>query len=206
MVRLAKEGRLGQNNQLKNTNAGDIKDFYCEACIKGKTGRLPSPPEPNIRASRPLELLHINIWGPAPVASKGGMRYFLTVYDDYSHRISLTLMRMKSETLQSFKNFVNHAETQTGHKVQSIRSDRGGEFTSAAFQRYIREKGIEHVMVQPDAHAQNGRVERVHLTILNGVRTLLVETGLPASRVPFSLPSGRARISHEQFGWSMCVD
>lgn len=135
VVRLAKEGRLGQNNQLKNANAGDTKDFYCEACIKGKTGRLPSPPEPNIRASRPLELLHVDIWGPAPVASKGGMRYFLTVYDDYSHRISLTLMRMKSETLQSFKNFVNHAETQTGHKVQSIRSDRGGEFTSAAFQR-----------------------------------------------------------------------
>lgn len=120
------------------------------------------------------------------------MRYFLTVYDDYSHRISLTLMRMKSEALQSFKNFVNHAETQTGHKVQCIWSDRGGEFTSAAVQRYIREKGIEHVMVPPDAHAQNGRVERAHLTILNGVRTLLVETGLPASfwvRLLNKLPS-----------------
>lgn len=181
VVRLAKDGRLGQDNKLKNAKIGDIKDFYCEACIKGKTGRLPSPPQPNVRASKPLELLHIDIWGPAPMASKGGMRYFLTVYDDYSHRISLTLMRMKSEALQSFKNFVNHAETQTGHKVKSVRSDRGGEFTSAAFQRYIKEKGIEHIMVPPDAHAQNGRVERAHLTILNGVRTLLVETGLPPS-------------------------
>lgn len=36
-------------------------------------------------------------------------------------------------------------------------------------------------MAPPDAHAQNGRVERAHLTILNGVRTLLVEAGLSAS-------------------------
>lgn len=106
------------------------------------------------------------------------MRYFLTVYDDYSHRISLTLMRAKSEALQGFKNFVSHAENQTGHKVKYVRSDRGGEFTSSAFERFIKEKGIEHVLVPPGAHAQNGRVERAHLTILNGVRTLLVETGL----------------------------
>lgn len=62
-----------------------------------------------------------------------------------------------------------------------MRSDRGGEFTPSAFERFIKEKGIEHVLVPPGAHAQNGRVERAHLTILNGIRTLLVETGLPAS-------------------------
>lgn len=48
------------------------------------------------------------------------MHYFLTVYDDYSHRISLTLMRAKSEALQGFKNFVSHAENQTGHKVKYV--------------------------------------------------------------------------------------
>lgn len=181
VVRLAKESRLGLNNELKNATVKDIKDFSCEACIQGKTGRLPSPPTPDTQASRPLEVLHIDIWGPASVTSKGGMHYFLTIYDDYSHRISLTLMRAKSEALQGFKNFVSHAENQTGHKVKYVRSDRGGEFTSSAFERFIKEKGIEHVLVPPGAHAQNGRVERAHLTILNGVRTLLVETGLPAS-------------------------
>ncbi len=39
-------------------------------------------------------------------------------------------------------------------------------------------KGIEHIKVPPDAHTQNGRVERVHLTILNGVRTVLTHSGL----------------------------
>jgi hypothetical protein len=33
--------------------------------------------------------------------------------------------------------------------------------------------------VPPDVHTQNGRVERVHLTILNDVRTVLLLSGLP---------------------------
>jgi hypothetical protein len=41
----------------------------------------------------------------------------------------------------------------------------------------MTQKGIQHVKVPPDVH--DGRVERVHLTILNTVRTILAETGLP---------------------------
>ena len=43
----------------------------------------------------------------------------------------------------------------------------------------MQSRGIEHVKVPPAAHAQNG-VERVHLTILNGVRTVLAHSGLGA--------------------------
>lgn len=42
-------------------------------------------------------------------------------------------------------------------------SDNGGEFTSKAWSDYIIQQGIQHIRVPPDAHAQNGRVERVHL-------------------------------------------
>lgn len=44
----------------------------------------------------------------------------------------------------------------------------------------MEEKGIEHVCVPPGAHAQNSRVECVHLTLLNLVRTNLIHAGLPA--------------------------
>ena len=45
----------------------------------------------------------------------------------------------------------------------------------------MRSKGIQHTNTPPDSHAQNGRVERVHLTLLNGVRTVLSESKLPTS-------------------------
>jgi hypothetical protein len=46
---------------------------------------------------------------------------------------------------------------------------------------YMLQHGIQHIRVHPDAHAQNGRIEQVHLTNLNLVRTYLIHTGLPQS-------------------------
>ena len=77
-------------------------------------------------------------------------------------------------------SYIAKVERQINHQIKSIRSDNGGEFTSNQWQHYMSQRGIEHVKVPPGAHAQNGRVERAHLTILNGVHTLLSQTGLPA--------------------------
>lgn len=84
---------------MKNVNVGDIKDFYCEVCIKGKIGWFFLLFEFNIRVFRLFELLYIDIWGLVLVVFKGGMWYFLIVYDDYSYWIFFILMRMKFEIL-----------------------------------------------------------------------------------------------------------
>jgi hypothetical protein len=81
----------------------------------------------------------------------------------------------------AMKDYIALAERQTGHKIRCIRSDGGGEFWSTEWTRYVSERGIEHIRTPPDAHAQNGRVERVHLTVLDGVRTTLIQSGLPAT-------------------------
>jgi transposase InsO family protein len=61
-----------------------------------------------------------------------------------------------------------------------MRSDAGGEFVSTAMAGFLAEKGISHVIVPPGAHAQSGRVERAHLTLLDSVGTFLVGSGLPS--------------------------
>ena len=67
----------------------------------------------------------------------------------------------------------------------------------------------EHIQVPPGAYAQNARVKRVILTILNGVRTLLSQTGLPstfraepASYIVYCMnrsPNSRGHISEEHW-------
>ena len=123
----------------------------------------------------------MDLWGPATTASIGGKRYFLTVYDDFSHHVDLYFLKNKSDALASLKEFTAKAETQTGRKIKQIRSDGGGEFTGNAAKAFYLDKEIQHLLVPPGAHAQNGRVERVHLTLLNLVRTFLIDTGLPPS-------------------------
>jgi hypothetical protein len=75
-------------------------------------------------------------------------------------------------------DYINLVENQLDCTVKTIRSDQGGEFESHALRDYLKAKGIEHHFIPTAAHAQNGRVERAHLTILNQVRTLLIDRGL----------------------------
>ena len=79
----------------------------------------------------------------------------------------------------ALKRFINLAETQTGRQVKLLRTDRGGEFLGNSLSKWLGDKGIQHVMTPPDAHTQNGRVERAHLTLANDMRTLLIDSGLP---------------------------
>lgn len=170
VMRLFRAGRIDGLNAITSQ---EMQHFQCDACILGKGRQLATattaPQE--TRASRLLDLIHVDLWGPATATSMGNKRYFLTCYDNYSHHINLYFLVNKSEALAALKDFTAMAETQIGHKIKQIRSGGGGEFTSNAAINFYKQKGIEHVLVPPGSHQQNGRVERVHLTILNLVRT-----------------------------------
>jgi hypothetical protein len=138
---------------------------------------LPAPSIPiDNRSQQPLSIVHIDLWGPVTTPSIG-CRYFLTCYDDCTRKIHLSFLKQKSDAFTAMMTIAG-VERQLSCKVKSIRSDNGGEFNSAAWNTYMQSR-IEDVKVPP-AHAQNGRVERVHLTILNGVRTVLAHSGLGA--------------------------
>ena len=59
----------------------------CVFCPLAKAHQLPFLLS-NSHASCPLELLHLNLWGPAPCPSTSGARYFLIIIDDFSRYIS----------------------------------------------------------------------------------------------------------------------
>lgn len=175
VYKLARSGKLGED--WTDIVSPTEMNILCEDCIRAKGHRLPSPTS-SVRAIKPNEIVHIDLWGPAKVASLGGSRYFLTCYDDWSHRIQLYFLKDKSEALSAFKKYLALVENQCSSSVKRVRSDNGGEFTSKAFVDLLESTGIEANRVPPAAHAQNGRVERVHLTVMNLVRAMLLESGL----------------------------
>jgi hypothetical protein len=75
--------------------------------------------------------------------------------------------------VRSVRDYIEKVERQLSCKVKMIRfrSENGGKFTSKQWENYMTIKGIVHVRTPPDAHAQDGRAERVHLTILDDVCT-----------------------------------
>ena len=87
----------------KQTELKSVDFDICESCILGKqkkvsflkTGRTPK--------AKKLELVHTDLWGPSPVASLGGSRYYITFIDDLSRKVSVYFLKNKSDVFETFK-------------------------------------------------------------------------------------------------------
>ena len=68
----------------------DLKsvDFdMCESCILQKQKRVSFLKTGKILKAKKLKLVHTDLWGPSPVASFGGSRYYITFIDDSSRKV-----------------------------------------------------------------------------------------------------------------------
>ena len=77
---------------------------------------------------RPLELLHVDLFGPTIYRSIGGNCYCLVVVDDYSRYTLVFFLHDKADTYDIFKKFMTRAENEFELKVKKVRSDNESEF------------------------------------------------------------------------------
>ena len=84
-------------------------------------------------ASKPFELVHSDVWGPAPITSINDFRYYLVFVDDYSKFSCLYLLKHKSDVFNVFKYLKALVENQLHTILKILRTDEGGEFTSTVF-------------------------------------------------------------------------
>ena len=83
----------------------DYESFdACEPCLIGKMTKAPFSGIME-QATDLLEIIHTNVCGPMSVEARSGYRYFLTFTDDLSRYGYIYLMKYKSKTLKSSKNF-----------------------------------------------------------------------------------------------------
>ncbi|KAB2606705.1 hypothetical protein D8674_006422 [Pyrus ussuriensis x Pyrus communis] len=61
----------------------DAKNSICTHCVKGKMSRLPFSSRID-KCTSPFEKVHTDIWGPSPVKSSEGYRYYVTFLDEYT--------------------------------------------------------------------------------------------------------------------------
>ena len=71
------------------------------------------------------------------------------------------------------------SECQTGKKLCEVQVDAGWEWVNKAWITYLNTYRIILNMTMPYAHAQNGVAKRANHTILDRVRCMLAESGLP---------------------------
>ena len=89
--------------------------------------------------------------------------------------------KQASTTLEALKQNIALSEQQMGQKIKCIHTDEGTEFCNSSWHDFLTSHGIVHETTSAHSSASNGVVERTHRTIIECVRILLHETGLPAS-------------------------
>jgi hypothetical protein len=78
--------------------------------------------------TRPLEILHMDLFGPVAYISIDDNKYSLVIVDDYSHFIWVFFLQDKSETQEVLKKFLRRVQNEFDAKVRKIRSDNNTEF------------------------------------------------------------------------------
>ncbi|CAO2825263.1 unnamed protein product [Amaranthus hypochondriacus] len=167
-------------NRLGLTTTSTTSLTSCLTCPLGKFTKLPFPHSQS-HANHPFELLHIDIWGPYKVQTRGKHSFFLTVVDDHTRSTWVTLLQHKSQAFSTLLTFVNIAKTQFNSTVKTIRSDNALEFQDSQCQLLYDTHGIVHQTTCVDRAQQNGRAERRHRNILEMARCLRFQAGLPKS-------------------------
>uniref|UniRef100_A0A2N9GH94 Reverse transcriptase Ty1/copia-type domain-containing protein n=1 Tax=Fagus sylvatica TaxID=28930 RepID=A0A2N9GH94_FAGSY len=56
---------------------------HCQHCLAGKMHQLPFPTSNKI-VSSPFELIHADLWGPAPVIASNAFRFYLVFVDEFT--------------------------------------------------------------------------------------------------------------------------
>ncbi|KAJ4805895.1 Pol [Rhynchospora pubera] len=151
----------------------------CEACMKGKQTKSSFKTKEIISTSQPLQLLHMDLFGPINVLSISKKRYVFVVVDDYSRFTWVFFLAHKEEAFDHFVKFSNRVENEKGLKISRIRSDHGREFENAKFDELYIEKGYKQEFSAPRTPQQNGVVERKNRTLQELARTMLHEFAVP---------------------------
>ncbi|XP_019085488.1 PREDICTED: uncharacterized protein LOC104715244 [Camelina sativa] len=133
--------RLGHANlqvlqHLKNSKAissnKSSTSLVCGPCQMGKSCQLPFFSS-DFSAKEPIDRIHCDLWGPSPVVSVQGFKYYVVFINAFSRYSWLIPLKTKAEFCDVFIVFQKQVENQFGKKIRIFQSDGGGEFMSTRF-------------------------------------------------------------------------
>lgn len=153
-------------------------EVNCSCCNKAKSHKLQFPLSVS-HTTAPFQLVHMDVWGPSPIPSHKGFRYYLLVIDDFTRYSWLFPLHYKSQVKHTIAEFKAFVSTQFNITIQTVRSDNGGEFINLFLRHLFLSAGIIHQTTCPHTPEQNGVVERKHRHLIETTVTLLLQSKLP---------------------------
>ncbi|XP_054276477.1 uncharacterized protein K02A2.6-like [Macrosteles quadrilineatus] len=148
----------------------DIEELVrnCKICSQKRNEPPKDRNHPWEEPSGPWERIHLDFLGPM------NGNYFLVIID--AHTKWLEILHTKSTTAEWCIKKLQHLFTTFGLPVTVV-TDNGTQFTSTAFQNYLKENGICQRTCAPFHPSSNGQAERFVQTVKKGLNSMVGERG-----------------------------
>ncbi|GKB73377.1 NSP-interacting kinase 1-like protein, partial [Tanacetum coccineum] len=166
-------------NKVVQPKVNDVSvDLFHSRLGHTSVSKLPFPLS-QTRSKIPLELVHVDLWGPYKVSALNGANYFLTIVDDNTRCTWTYLVHTKDQIHDILSCFFSYIKNHYNGKPMFIRSENGTKIVNKACLALFNSLGIVHQRSMVYTPQQNGVVERKHRHLLDTVRALKLHANLP---------------------------
>ncbi|CAI7913198.1 unnamed protein product [Closterium sp. NIES-54] len=161
----------------------------CLSCIHGKLKQSPHHSHPTLAAA-PIDLVHMDLWGPYPSRSRQGHWYMLVLVVDHSRYSTVFFLHTKDQVPAVVINWAEQCRNHFKRPIGRLHSDGGGEFINNTLATFCKFHGIQQTSTLPHSPQQNGIAESRIREITKIARSsLLMPPPLPPfGAMPSSMP------------------
>lgn len=117
-----------------------FEPFNCLNCQLAKQPVLSFNNSDSVSDS-PFGLIHSDIWGPSPISSVNGFRYFVLFIDDYSRFTWIYFLKHRSELPQIYISFAKMIKTYFSSVIKILRTDNAMEYQDSSLLQFLSQQG-----------------------------------------------------------------
>ena len=155
------------------------KSFDCMPFQFGKQTALPFNNSVS-HALSSFDLIHYDVWGPSPISTPGGSRYFFIFVNDFSRYTWIYLFKNHCELYQIYRDFTKMIETRFSKPIKVFRFDNAQEYKAHEFTSILHQFGTVPHSSCAGTSQQNGRAEHKLCHILDVVRVINIAASTPS--------------------------
>ena len=137
---LRKKSLLGITNVSMHVN--------CNTCIKCLHSQSMLKSEHDSLASKPLELVHLDLFTSRKVTNVRGKQYMLVLVDEYSYYAYFMMANQKSDLVELFADVCSSIHRLYNQEIQEIRSDFPQNLQGTGIPSFCKSQGIKNNFVK----------------------------------------------------------
>ena len=129
-------------NLISSGQLGSVSEntVECAPCKLAKQHVLPFPIKYE-KSSASFDLVHSDIWEPAPTPTMGGSKYYVIFVDDFSRFTWIYILKNRSELGETYRNFATMIDTQFKKKIKLFRADNAKEYKESELSKFLASYG-----------------------------------------------------------------